>query len=389
MRASKRLAEPVVRNVEDTRTTEYPEPTRVGSLCPATVTVAASIRVQGATAYPLSAASARVRIAAFRPFLAVHGVDLLYESTLSDDDYALVLSSAHPLLKARALGRSLARAARPRDREALYLVHRLLTLTPLPGIDPPRHIDAYDFDDALTIGSAADTNRRFQWIKQEAIRARACMRRARLVIAANRTLASEALKHAGRVEIVPSCVDPESQPVHTHSDERACVIGWIGSQTTLPYLDPVLGVVERLHGQGYAMKLVVVGADSGLRREWIEHRRWSLTSQAADLAGFDIGVMPLPDTAWTRGKAGYKLLQYFAAGVPAVGSPVGMNCELLAEGHGIAATSPREWEQAFHDLMADATSRRERGEAARRYVQEHFSYQRWAPELANMLQSLA
>lgn len=348
----------------------------------------APIHVQGATAYPLSAASARVRIAAFAPFLAAHGVELTYAPTLSADEYALILSRAHPALKVWALGRSLRRAARPRDRQALYLVHRLLTLTPLPGIDPPPWLDVYDFDDALTVGSAALPNRRFQWVKQEAHRARACMRRAQLVIAANHTLASEARDLARRIEVVPSCVDPARQPLHTHDREENCTIGWIGSQTTLGYLEPVMAVIERLRQNNLDLKLVVVGGDTGLSHQWIEHRPWSSASEALDLAEFDIGIMPLPDDPWTRGKSGYKLLQYFAAGVPAIASPVGINQQLLGAGRGLTATTSVDWAQAIVELAADADGRRQRGELARRYVEENYSYQRWAPELAALLKSL-
>jgi glycosyltransferase involved in cell wall biosynthesis len=99
--------------------------------------------------------------------------------------------------------------------------------------------------------------------------------------------------------------------------------------------------------------------------------------------------MPLPDNEWTRGKSGYKLLQYYAAGIPAVGSPVGVNQEILTGGGGLSATTPTEWERALTRLIVDANERRERGKAARTFVEHHYSFQRWAPELASMLKSLA
>ncbi len=132
----------------------------------------------------------------------------------------------------------------------------------------------------------------------------------------------------------------------------------------------------------------MVGGDTGVRADWIEHRPWSVETQASDLASFDVGIMPLPDTDWTRGKAGYKLLQYFSAGVPAVASPVGVNADFVADGRGISATTDDEWERALVDLLADATARRERGLAAREFVERSYSYQRWAPDLAAMLKAL-
>jgi Glycosyl transferases group 1 len=344
--------------------------------------------VTGVTAYPTSAASARVRVADFAPFLGEHGVDLRHMPMLTAEEYELLSSAANPLRRATVLAKSVARAATMR-RPGLLMVQRLMLLAPIPALDPPRALDVYDFDDALLVGSAASASRRLQWVKQEARRATTCMRRARVVVASNATLASQARDHAARVEIVPSCVDPTSQTLRQHDDCEELTIGWIGSRTTAPYLMPLLPVVARLNGRGIRAKLVVVGADTGVHAEWIEHRPWSLATQEAEIAKFDVGVMPLPDTAWTRGKAGYKLLQYFAAGVPAVASPVGVNASLVADERGIAATTEVDWEHALIELLRDAKQRQERGGSARRFVEDHYSYQRWAPELAALFHSLS
>lgn len=346
------------------------------------------VRVQGATAYPVSAASARVRIANHVPFLKDLGVDLHYAPTLSADEYSLLVSAAKPRRKGAVIARSVQRAVALRDPGALFLVHRLLLMTPLPMVDPPRRLDVYDFDDALNIGSAAEANRRFQWTKQEGRRAVACMSRARLVIAANAHLAGNARTYARHVEVVPSCVDPSAQPIAAHTQRERVHIGWIGSHTTVAYLRPLLPTIQRMVARGAPVKLIVVGGDTGLRNDWVEHRTWSPETAAADLADFDIGVMPLPDTEWTRGKSGYKLLQYFAAAVPGVASPVGINAELVADGRGLAAVTDEQWESALSELIDDPDARRERGAIARRFVEERYSYQRWAPELAALFRSL-
>jgi hypothetical protein len=360
-------------------------------LCRVAGSVQADVRleVQGATAYPASAASARVRVANYVPFLEPHGIDLDYTPMLTSQDYSVLVSSAGVLRKAAVVASSIRRARRLRNAGGgLLMVHRLLLMTPFPFVDPPSSLDVYDFDDALTVGSAAAANRGFQWTKQEARRAVACMRRAPLVIAANANLAAEAREYAQRVEVVPSCVDPESQTVHLHNNEDTLCIGWIGSHTTVSYLEPVLPVIRKLSENGLDVRLVVVGGDTGIREDWVEHRPWSLDSQGADLAQFDVGVMPLPDTEWTRGKSGYKLLQYFAAGVPAIASPVGINTELVADGRGIEATSTQSWERALTELLTDPLAREQRGANARRYVEANFSYQRWAPELAALLKTV-
>jgi glycosyltransferase involved in cell wall biosynthesis len=136
-------------------------------------------------------------------------------------------------------------------------------------------------------------------------------------------------------------------------------------------------------------KLVVIGGDTGLREAWIEHRDWTLEGEPAALASFDVGVMPLPDTDWARGKCGYKILQYFSAGVPSIASPVGLAADLVADGRGLSASTVDEWRASLGRLIADADERRERGAAARAFAEREYSYDRWAPELARALRSLA
>lgn len=330
-----------------------------------------------------------MRVASYVPLLAAHGITLDYRPALSDHDYNLLSSSDQVARKAAVLLRSAARAAQDRSDHDLRFVHRLRLLSPFPGLDPPRRIDAYDLDDALFVGSAAPANARYAWAKQEARRSVSCLQRARLVIAGNAFLADRAMSHNRRVEVVPSCVDPSRQVTREHGPMDVVTIGWIGSQTTSPYLEPVLPAIAALNEHALRAKLVVVGADTGVRTTWIEHRSWSLERERDELAGFDVGIMPLPDTDWARGKCGYKLLQYFSAGVAAVASPVGVAPELIGAERGLLASTPQQWRLALGRLIAAHDERRDRGAAARAFVEGQYSYQRWAPELARLLKALA
>lgn len=348
-----------------------------------------TLRVLAETAYPLSTPSPRVRIAAFAPFLRSHGVALDYSPALTDDEYSVLSSPASTLRKSAILATSAARAIRRRNHaHDLLLIHRLRLLNPLPAFDPPRQLDVYDFDDALFLGSTASANRRFRWAKQEARRCVQYLSRSKLVIAGNSFLADYARQHARRVEVVPSCVDPTRQDLHVHEEGDVVIVGWIGSRTTSAYLPLILPVMERLNRGRLRAKLVLVGADPAIRAPWIEHRPWSLATENKDLASFDIGIMPLPNTDWARGKCGYKVLQYFAAGVPAVASPVGVTHELIGQDRGMLATSPQEWYATLERLIADAEERRQIGSAARQFVERHYSYERWAPELVRLFQSI-
>jgi glycosyltransferase involved in cell wall biosynthesis len=190
------------------------------------------------------------------------------------------------------------------------------------------------------------------------------------------------------VEIVPSCVDTDRQPLRAHREADVVTVGWLGSHTTVAYLAPILPVMARLNRDRLRARLVVIGGETGMTAPWLEHRPWSLETETTDLAGFDIGVMPLPDTDWARGKCGYKILQYFSAGVTAVVSPVGISTQLVGDGRGLTAAHEDEWHAALSRLIADCAERRERGAAARTYAEREYSYQRWAPEYAALLHSI-
>jgi len=342
------------------------------------------------TAYPDSAPGARVRLGDFVPFLADCGVGLSVRPNLTNREYAVVISPGSPAGKARVLGAGAARLIRDHRIEdgQVSMIHRLRSLLPLPGIDPPRHLDVYDFDDALFVGSTMEENRRFAWLKREAERWHSYTKKAKLVLAGSRYLADRASEHSSRVEVVPSCVDPSIQPLRIHGDVERVRIGWIGSQSTAVYLNQLLPVFEKLNARGRKFELVTVGAGDQLPAEWAESHPWTRESEKGFLASFDIGVMPLPDDPWTRGKCGYKLLQYFSAGVPAIASPVGANLEILGPERGRFASTEAEWLEALETLILDSAIRREMGANARSFVEENYSYQRWAPRLAEMLRSI-
>jgi glycosyltransferase involved in cell wall biosynthesis len=342
------------------------------------------------TAYPRRVASARVRIANFAPLLERHGVTLSYRSALTDADYGVLASPGRVAGKSVTLGRAAARSVlRSRPEHDLLLVHRLRLLHPLPGFDPPRHLDVYDLDDALFLGFTGGVNRRFRWTKQEASRSIECLRRSRLVLAGNAFLAGRARQYARRVEVVPSCVDPSRQPLRAHAERSPVTVGWIGSPTTSPYLRLVLPALARVNAGRVRARLVLVGADPAITAPWIEHRPWSLASEADDLASFDIGIMPQPDDDWARGKCGYKVLQYFAAGVPAIGSPAGITPELIGTERGLMAATPEDWHRALVTLIEDPEQRRALGAAGREFAERRYSYQHWAPQLAELLRSVA
>ena len=328
-------------------------------------------------------------MSAFSGSLREHDVELRFRSHLSEAEYVTLSNPGGRARKVRAVAACAARVAHAsHPPDTLLMVHRLRSLIPVPGCDPPAHVDVYDFDDALFEKSVSPVNRGFGALKREAGRYHAYLRRARLVLAGNAYLAAHASAYAQRVEVVPSCIDAAAHIQRDHADVETLTIGWMGSASTTPYLMEILPVLRAINAQGVRMRLLAVGAARLPSEKWIEQLPWTLLAEADLLSRFDVGVMPLPDDPWTRGKCGYKLLQYFAAGVPAVASPVGVSAALLAGGGGLAAATHAEWRAALEEFANDTSMRREAGRAGRRLAETEYSYQRWAPELAAMLRSL-
>jgi glycosyltransferase involved in cell wall biosynthesis len=206
------------------------------------------------------------------------------------------------------------------------------------------------------------------------------------VVAGNDFLARRA-RQAGalRVEIVPSAIDLDRYgDLPVRLPDGRLNVGWIGHPLTahyLPIVAPALRAVE-------AINLQVVGgpvpqAFAGISAESFP---WTEESEIARIAAFDVGIMPLHDTPWERGKCAYKLIQVMAAGKPVIASPVGANRQVVQHGvNGFLADTPEEWSDALRKLAADPELRRRMGEAARRTVEESYAAEVVVPRLAAIL----
>ena len=170
---------------------------------------------------------------------------------------------------------------------------------------------------------------------------------------------------------------------------RSLTIGWIGTPTTAKFL---LGIADAFKEivKVYGARIVAVGANpqpfQGLP---VEVRPWQEKTEVAEIQDFDVGLMPLPDEPYERGKCGYKLIQYMACGKPAVASPVGANTEIVRHGeNGFLATTTDEWIDALSRLIEDPNLRFRMGQAGRSMVESEYSLQMQAPRLEGMLRSV-
>lgn len=221
------------------------------------------------------------------------------------------------------------------------------------------------------------------------------VRVARWVIVENEHNWSYVLNHAPHVAIITGPVDTEHyQPDHrgtAASSTCGTVVGWIGSPGTTKYLHGIRGAFCAL-GERYGdLSLMLIGASPfEVRGMPVIQRPWGLDTEVEDLRQFDIGIMPLPDTPWTRGKGGYKLLQYMAMGIPAVASPVGITREIVRDGiNGFLATSEADWIEKLSLLIERPDLRMRFAVEGRRTVEARYSVAANFPRFLAILEEVA
>jgi len=245
----------------------------------------------------------------------------------------------------------------------------------------------YDFDDAL---DAAEGSGVIEGIRRRPL-ARSLTRAVRLCAAVSTSNARNAAVIAGlggNAVVVPTSVDDSRFP-QRHARSGPVVLGWIGTPSTASYLPVLDDILAEVLAQrpGTIVRLVGSGRNP-FSRIVPEVMPWREHEEIDQLMRFDIGLMPMPDTPWTRGKAALKALQYGAAGIPTVASWTATNEEILAAGSGaLLCRTATHWTQALLQLIDDAQQRQAMGQAARAHVALHYSVRANGPKLAAVLRS--
>ena len=219
----------------------------------------------------------------------------------------------------------------------------------------------------------------------------AFMRHATTVLAGNEYLASYArAAGASRVHLIPTVLDTSRYGASRPTERSAqFTIGWIGTPKTQHYLD-IIAEPLRAASRELDARIVAIGGVPSPRGALYETRPWNEATEAAELSAIDVGIMPLLDSPWERGKCGYKLIQYMASGKPVVASPVGVNCRLVEHGeNGFLAATPEEWVNAFRFLKADPLRSANMGALGRAKVEREYSLSSVAPRVARILSEAA
>lgn len=341
------------------------------------------------TRYGRLGASSRLRFLAYLPALRDIGFRVT-EAPLLDDDYLRRLYDGERADRRRIAAAYARRAAALRSSrryDLIWLEKEALPWLPFgaeaaAGLGRVPYV--MDIDDAWFERYAGH-----RWAPVRALlggKFATLARNARIVLAGNPYLADWA-RGAGcaDVRILPTVVDAARYPVlpFPAAAGSPAIVGWIGSPSTARYLGMVGGALARL---GTAVRLRVVGASDLALPVPATCVPWREESETEELGRIDVGIMPLPDSPWERGKCGYKLIQYMAAGRPVVASPVGVNTSLVQHGvNGFLAEGEDAWADALGRLAADPELRARMGAAGRRLVEKRYALPVTAPRLAAAL----
>ncbi|MEO1264552.1 MAG: glycosyltransferase family 4 protein, partial [Pseudomonadota bacterium] len=332
------------------------------------------MKVLALTKYSEIGASSRQRFLVFRDHLRGHGIELsvspLLDTAYIEDRYAGARTDWSAI--ARAYLARLMRLRNAKSFDGVWLQYEFFPY--LPGI-----MEAFasgrstrlivDYDDALF--HQYDRHRNPIVRSGLGNKLKPLLRRADLAICGNAYLERYAAALCARTAVVPTVVDTAIyQKAQSPTDTALPVIGWIGSPTTWDYVKPIVPALSRLAGETVREIRIVGAPDQDRVPSGFEFLAWSEASEVALIQGMDIGIMPLPDEPWARGKCGYKLIQYMACGLPVVASPVGVNTEIVAHGvNGFLATTEADWVSALTTLSQSPDLRARMGAAGRAKVE--------------------
>jgi glycosyltransferase involved in cell wall biosynthesis len=244
----------------------------------------------------------------------------------------------------------------------------------------------FDFDDAIFLPSSSRTNSFIERLKRPEKTAK-IITMSKQIIAGNRYLADFALKFNKNVQIIPTSIDTDKFYPKIKKRREKIVIGWMGSFTTVDFIKEKEGIFIELSKRFSDVIFKIIGGDfriEGLTN--IISKPWSLDEEIEDLESFDIGIMPIPDNEWTKGKCGFKAILCMSKGIPCVCSPVGVNKEIIIDGkNGFLAVTKEDWIKKLSLLVENEELSRRIGADGRLTVEEKFSLKVNAPKLFEVL----
>lgn len=349
------------------------------------------MRVAAFTKYDREAASTRQRVLQYLPHLCRAGIEVAVHPLL-DDAYVRSLTSGAAVSKiaiAAAYGRRIRQLSHVQSADLIWVYAELFPWLPASlerlAFRSGKPL-VYDFDDAFFHpydDHSSPLVRRALGGKLKPL-----LRGAAAACAGNQYLADYAKRAGARVIILPTVVDTDEYCPGRSRSGGPLTIGWIGSPSTWEFVRPLLPLLAILC-RDRGVRMSVVGAGTAAEADSFDgltFSPWSEASEIASVQAMDIGIMPLPDAPWARGKSGYKLVQYMACGLPVVASPVGVNSTIVDDGvNGFLASDPGQWRTALTRLIDDAELRAAMGQAGRARAVQSYSLQAHAPRLIDVM----
>jgi glycosyltransferase involved in cell wall biosynthesis len=351
------------------------------------------IRVLVVSPIPEEGAGCRFRIGHYIPYLEANGFEVTLISLFTTSFFRLVYKPGNLGIKAfRFAGlvlRHLWQLRRARNYDVIFIYREIFPVGPalvewlLSRLGPPI---VFDFDDAIFLPSVSEANRLIATLKMPS-KVATIVRSSAHTVVGNDYLAAYARQFSEAVTTIPTCVDTTRFTPRSGPPRAVPVVGWIGSPTTASYIKGLGPVLQRVAEQhSFVLNVSGTGEPIAMPGVQVENPSWALDGEIDLFRNCDIGVYPLVDDAWAKGKCGFKAIEFMACGVPVVASAVGVNREIIEDGvNGFLATTDNEWVEKLGRLIADPALRARLAAAGRRTIEERYSLHVNAPKLADVL----
>ncbi len=346
--------------------------------------------------YPhAQAPSQRFRFEQYIPALKEAGYEVEVKPFLSEKDWAPLYKQGSFIRKGWSMFRSFMKrwALMTKIRRFDYVfIHREASM-----IGPPifefiiakvlRKKYIYDFDDAIWLPNYSQSNAKFHRLKAYG-KVKKIIRWADTVVVGNAFLAEYARQFNENVQIIPTTIDLDKVHNQVTKHEKDLIrIGWTGSHTTMEYLPLLVPTLKELEKE-YPIKFrVISNHPPNIDLACLEYVKWNKETEIEDLAAIHIGVMPLIDSIWAKGKCGFKGLQYMSLEIPSVMSAVGVNPEIVEDGvNGFLCEKEDDWKRILLQLIQDLELRKTIGKTGHQTVKERYSVAANTPNYLSLFQ---
>ncbi len=345
---------------------------------------------------PFRSPSQRFRFDQFIDFFEKNNCQITYSSLISESEDQWFYSRGYMFRKTWLILKSLVKRLndiRTASRYDLVFVQReaiMIGSSFFERMLAKRTTLVYDFDDSIWLLDMSEANKRFGWLKRPQ-KTSEIIAAAKVVFAGNDFLANYARSFNLKVFVVPTVLKINHEFAYSaKASNPKIVIGWIGSTTTIKHIEWGADFLAELFRRYSNTVELVIMSDKqpALPEIGYTYRKWSPQAELELLTVMDIGIMPLPDDEWTRGKCGFKGLQCMSYGIPVVMSAVGVNNQIIEHGvNGFLANNTREWVEYLSLLIDNGQLRTEFGDKGRKTVMNSYAAETWQSRILELLLS--